>query len=126
MANGDTVQVKVVVDGEDDQERNELATKLRRELLRLDVDAVERPTAGEAPAGTRAIGPAEIGALLVTFTKGATALASLVAAVRSWLAARGAGTVKLQLGADTIEVTGRLSEEQRALVEGWIRAHERG
>ena len=120
----DPVRVTLVLETDGDaRELEELTSKLRRELLRLDVDAVERAPAGPAPDGTRAVDLAAIGTLLVTIGKGAAALAPLVAAVRSWLSARGSGTVKMQIGGDTIEVTGALSPEQRMLVETWIKAH---
>jgi hypothetical protein len=117
------VQVAVTVEaGADDGERDELTGKLRRELRRLDVDAVDRPH-GQTPDGTRAIDMAQIGELLVTLATTATALGSLVAAVRSWLTAHGGGTVKLTIGGDSLEITGALSEEQRRLVDAWIKAH---
>jgi hypothetical protein len=123
---GGPVQVTLVLETEADaRELEELTARLRRELLALDVEAVERAPAGPAPEGTRAVDLAAIGTLLVTLGKGAAALAPLVAAVRSWLSARGAGTVKMQIGGDTIEVTGALSAEQRALVDAWIAAHAR-
>ena len=126
MTNGDSVQVKLVIDaGEDAQERDDLTTKLRRELLRLDVDAVERPSAGEAPPGARAVDLVALGTLIVTISKGAAAIAPLIAAIRSWLTTRGGGTVKVQIGNDHIEVTGTdLSDEQKALVAMWTRRHE--
>lgn len=126
MTNGDSVQVKLVIEaGEDARERDELTTKLRRELLRLDVDAIERPSAGEAPAGARAVDLVALGTLIVTIGKGAAAIVPLIAAVRSWLTTRGDGTVKVQIGNDIIEVTGTdLSDEQKALVAMWTRRHE--
>ncbi len=120
----DPVHVTLVLDTDGDaRELEELTARLRRELLRLDVDAVDRAPAGPAPEGTRAIDLAAIGTLIVTIGKGAAALAPLVAAVRSWLSARGTGTVKMQIGPDIIEVTGTLSPEQRMLVDTWIKAH---
>jgi hypothetical protein len=120
------VHVTLVLEADGDaREVEETTARLRRELLSLDVDAVERAPAGAAPEGTRAVDLAAIGTLIVTLGKGAAALAPLVAAVRSWLAARGAGTVKMQIGGDSIEITGNLSADQRMLVEAWIAAHAR-
>ena len=117
--------MKLVVEvGDDERERDELTTRLRHELLRLDVDAVERPSLGAAPAGTRAVDLAQIGTLLVTVGQTAAGITALIAAVRSWLAARGTGTVKMQIGQDVLEVTGQLSGEQQALVDAWVKAHE--
>jgi Effector Associated Constant Component 1 len=120
----DKVQVTLVLDaGDDAREREDLTSTLRRELLQLDVDAVERVSAGDAPPGSRAIDMAQIGTLLVTVGNTATGLTALITAVRSWLGTRGNGTVKMQIGGDTLEITGHLSEDQKAVVAMWIKAH---
>ena len=75
-------------------------------------------------ADTRAVDLAQIGTLLVTLGQTTGAITALVSAVRAWLGARGTGTVKLTVGGDTIEVTGHLSDEQKALVGAWIKARE--
>jgi len=69
----------------DTEETAEVTLQLRRELLDLDVEAVELPRAGEPPPGTRAVELAALGALVVTVAQ-SQLLASVVAAVRSWLA----------------------------------------
>ena len=127
MASDDRIKVAVLVEaGGDERERDELTAKLRRELLRLDVDAVERLSAGDAPPGARAVDLVALGTLIVTISKGAAAIAPLIAAIRSWLTTRGGGTVKVQIGSDTIEVTGTdLSDEQKALVAMWTRGTKR-
>ena len=50
----------------DAEEIAEATLQLRRELLDLDVDAVEVPRAGEPPPGTRAVDVAALGALVVS------------------------------------------------------------
>jgi len=123
MARVDMIQVKLIVEaGADVQEREEATTTLRRQLLMLDIDRVERASPDDP-------GPPDleqVGTLLVTVGSTATAMGALVAAVRSWLAARGAGSVKIQLGADTLEIVGNLSDPQKASVAGWIKAHTTG
>jgi hypothetical protein len=52
--------------GGDAEEIAEATARLRRELLDLDVDAVELPSGGEPPPGTRAVDLASLGALVVT------------------------------------------------------------
>lgn len=125
MGSDDKIRVAVLVEaGGDARERDELTTRLRRELLRLDVDAVERPPTGVAPPGTRAVDLASVGALLVTLAQTTGALTALVTAVRAWLGAHGSGTVKLSVGGDTIEVSGQLTDAQKDLVAAWIKARE--
>ena len=63
--------------GADPEELEQLSLSLRRELLALDeVDRVTQKSAGEPPAGTRAVDPVAIGALIVTVGKTTGALKS--------------------------------------------------
>ena len=94
--------------------------QLRRELLDLDVEAVELPRAGEPPPGARAVELAELGALVVTVAQ-SQLLASVVAAVRSWLAGSRRRSVRLELGGDVLELAGVSSDEQRRLTDEWLR-----
>lgn len=50
----------------DAEEIAEVTLSLRRELLDLDVEAVELPPGGEPPPGSRAVELAALGALAVT------------------------------------------------------------
>lgn len=106
----------------DAEEVAEATLQLRRELLELDVDAVEVPRAGEAPPGTRAVELAALGALAVTVAK-SQLLGPVVAAVRAWLAASPQRSIKLELDGDTLELTGLSSREQRRLTDEWLRRH---
>jgi hypothetical protein len=65
-----TLGIQLAVGPEGDAEEIAEATlQLRRELLDLDVDAVELPRAGEAPPGTKAAELSALGALAVTVAK---------------------------------------------------------
>jgi hypothetical protein len=102
--------------GADADDVAEATLQLRRELLDLDVEAVELPRAGEAPPGSRAVDVAALGTLVVTLAQ-SPLLASVVAAVRS---------IKLELGGDVLELAGVSSDEQRRLTDEWLRRHESG
>jgi hypothetical protein len=106
----------------DAEEVAEATLQLRRELLELDVDAVELPRAGEAPPGTRAVELAALGALAVTVAK-SQLLGPVVAAIRAWLAASPQRSIKLELDGDSLELTGLSSTEQRRLTDEWLRRH---
>jgi hypothetical protein len=106
----------------DDEEIAEATLQLRRELLDLEVDAVELPAAGEPPPGTRGVELAALGALLVTVSQ-SQLLGPVIAAVRSWLAGGPQRSIKLELDGDAIELTGVSSNEQRRLVDEWLRRH---
>jgi hypothetical protein len=116
------VQIGVGPDA-DAEEVAEATLQLRRELLDLDVDAVEVPVAGEPPPGTRAVELAALGALVVSVGQ-SQLLTAVVAAVRSWLAGSEHRSIKLELGGDVLELTGVSSKEQRRLSDEWLRRHE--
>jgi hypothetical protein len=115
--------IQVAPSPDDDAEQVAEATLgLRRELLDLDVDAVELPRVGEPPPGTRAVELAALGALVVTVAKSGL-LTPVVAAVQSWLARSQPRSVKLELDGDVLEVTGVSSKDQQRLIDEWLRRH---
>ena len=116
-----SVQVAVGPDG-DAEEVAQATLQLRRELRDLDVDAVEVPGAGEPPPGSRAADVAAVGALVVNLAD-SQLLATVVTAVRSWLAGSPRRSIKLQLGGDALELTGVSSSEQRRLTDEWLARH---
>lgn len=121
-----TLDLQVAIRADDDVEEIAQATlQLRRELLDLDVDAVEVPAAGEAPPGARAVDVAALGALAVNLAD-PQLLAAVVAAVRSWLTGSSRRSIKLQLGGDALELTRVSSKEQRRLTDEWLARHASG
>jgi hypothetical protein len=127
MAGGPaTLGVQLAVGAGDDAERvAEVTLQLRRELLDLDVEAVELPHGGEPPRGSRGVELAALGALAVSFAQ-SQMLGTIVAAVRSWLAASQQRSVKLELDGDVLELTGVSFKEQRRLTDEWLRRHSGG
>jgi hypothetical protein len=115
------IQVELGPDA-DDEEVAEATLQLRRELLDLDVDSVDLPTAGQPPPGTRGVELAALGALLVSVTQ-SQLLAPVLAAIRSWLGGSPQRSIKLELEGDTLELTGISSTEQRRLVDEWLQRH---
>jgi Effector Associated Constant Component 1 len=109
--------------GADAEEVAEATLQLRRELLDLDVAAVEVPRAGEPPPGTRGAGLDALGALVVTITQ-APVLSGVVAAVQAWLSGSSQRSIKMEIGGDVLELTGLPAAEQRRLTDEWLRRHE--
>ena len=107
----------------DAEELDELVAQLRRELLELDVDSVDRVRGGPAPAGARAVDVLALGTLLVSLVDPATVLPVVVGAVEAWLSGRRQRSVKLELDGDVLEVTGLSSKDQRRLIERWLDRH---
>jgi len=105
----------------DAAELDEATQQLRRELLELDVDGVERPSAGPPPPGTRAVEAALLGTLLVTATR--ELVSAVVRAVTGWLGRRPGRSVKLEIAGDWIEVTDPSAEDQQRLIAAFLAHH---
>ena len=119
-----TLGIQVAVGpGADAGEVAVAALQLRRELLDLDVEAVEPQRPGEPPPGTRAADLAALGGLIVTIAQSAL-LPDVLAALRSWLSRSQSRSIKLELGGDVLELTGVSSAEQRRLADEWLRRQE--
>ena len=119
-----TLGVQLAVGADDDAEEVAKATlQLRRELLELDVEAIDQPPAGDPPPGTRGVELAALGTLVVTLGQ-SQLLAPVVAVIRSWLAGQQQRSIKLEIEGDTLELTGISSKEQQRLADEWLRRHE--
>ncbi|MFG1860567.1 hypothetical protein [Microbispora bryophytorum] len=103
------------------EEVAQAAILLRRDLLQLDILAVDAiPSA--PPEGAKGVDVGAIGVMLVSLIEpaGVTAVIELI---RGWTS-RGQGrSVKVQLGKDVLEVTGISREDQRRLIDHWIERH---
>jgi len=118
-----TLGIQVAVGPDADAEEVADATlQLRRELLDLDVEAVELVRAGEPPPGTRGVELAALGALVVTVGQ-SPLFGPVLATVRSWLAGSQQRSVKLELDGDILELTGLSSKEQQRLADEWLGRH---
>ena len=104
-------------------ELEELTAAVRRELLQLDVESVDRVSGGPAPDGTRGIDVAAIGALLVSLSKATPVLGQVVDVIQAWAARSPNRTVKLTLDGDMLELNGMSEEEQRRVVRDWMARH---
>lgn len=108
--------------GADAERLEQMTLALRRELLQLEVENVEPLRTGPAPEGTRALDVTAVGALLVTLTSSAAALAGVLDTVRGWLAQGSRGrTVELTIGDKTLKLTGASDEQQEQLVREFLR-----
>jgi hypothetical protein len=116
------LQVGVGPDG-DAGEVAEAALRVRRELLSLDVVDVTSPAAGAAPAGSRGLELAALGALVVTIAR-SPLLDSVLDTVKAWLAGSRQRSIRLELNGDVLELTGVSSKEQHRLTEEWLRRNE--
>jgi hypothetical protein len=105
----------------DAAELDEAAAQLQRELLELDVDAVKRLPAEAPPPGARAAEAAVLGGLIVDL--GREAIGAVVRTIQAWVARRSSRSVKVALGADSIELTNASAEDQQRLIESFLARH---
>jgi hypothetical protein len=103
----------------DAAEIEELTQRLRRELLELDVESVERPRSQDVPAGAKAIDFAQLGELVVTLGKTAPAFAGLAGVLHQWLRSPGR-TLHLEMGGDVLDLSSASAEQQQAALEVWL------
>ena len=82
--------------------------------------AVDRPSAGPAPADARGVDLAIVGQLIVEFGKAGPVLGQVIEVVQAWAARSPQRTAKLTIGDDTLELTG-MSEptSTRSSARGW-------
>jgi hypothetical protein len=118
-----TVGVDLVAADASDEELYELATRLRQELLEADVIDVRRLRGGEAPPGARAVDVQALGSLLMTVSASAATLRSVIDGMRRWLGKDRTRRIVLSLDGDSIEITAASDEEQRNLIDLWVRRH---
>ena len=104
----------------DEQELDAMTSSLRRQLLELDVEEVERVPAAPPPEGAKAVEAFAVGALLVKLVANRNTLGAVTGVLRSWLAGRPDRTAKLRFGDEEVEFTGLSSEQQEQLLASWI------
>src|SRR5262245_21262937 len=104
-------------------EYEELTSALQRELLQLDVNAVDRLPAGPVPEGARGVDLAALGELIVSIGQSAPVLGQVVEVIRAWASRSPKRTATLTLGGDTLELTGLSERDQRTVIRDWMARH---
>jgi hypothetical protein len=99
------------------------AIRLRRDLLEIDeiLDVTPAPM-GDAPPGSKGMDVLAAGTLVVTILATAPHLRTLVSATRAALGED--RSVTLQIGSDSLTVTGVDSNEQQRLINLWLERHQ--
>ena len=113
------IQLDLALEGADAEELDEATRDLYRELGDLDVE-VARVAAGEPPEGARAVEVAALGSLVLKL--GSNAVAPVARVLHGWLARRSGRTIKLTLGADSIEISGGSAAYQQQMIETFLSA----
>lgn len=107
----------------DDQERIDLARRLRTELMALsDVEGIDSPP---IPVNPRSKAPGvDWQTLVVTLAASGGVLTTLIGTVQAWLTRHERTSVTLEVGGDKLVITGASSESQNRLVKDWISRHK--
>jgi hypothetical protein len=108
-----TLRIDGPADG-DTKELEALAHQLRDELLELPVHDVEGISGGIVPEGARAVGVAEVGALLVKFAP--SLIGRVTRTVGAWLNRSIAHSIELEIGGDRIKLSAGSVEDQARLI----------
>lgn len=129
----DVLRLVLSEPGADAERLDAVTGYLQAELVAVDDVEVARG-AGEAPEGTRAVDPVEVGTLLVTLLT-SQALAQVVGYVRRWLRRGSADTaepgaepsrsVRLEIDGDVLELTDVDEAQQQQLVQLFVLKHVR-
>jgi hypothetical protein len=104
-------------------EYEELTEAVRRELLQLDVESVDRIPAGAVPDGARGLDLSALGALIVSVGQSAPVLGQVVEVIRAWAARSPKRSAKLTIGGDTLELSGLSERDQRLVIRDWMARH---
>jgi hypothetical protein len=117
------IQVQIQLsDDTDTLELDELTSNLRRELLDLDVDAVERVAGEPPPPGAKAIDAVVVGALIIKLAKSG-AIPAIAGALHRWLGANANRSIRIEMNGEVLEAKGISNESQDRVLAGWMESH---
>jgi hypothetical protein len=105
----------------------QLTYGLRDELLETPVDSVALPMIGEAPEGSRALGIAAVGALVIKYAGSSDVVEKVIGVVRSWFNKNPAArTLKITVGSDVLELSAATLEQQQQLIDAFVKRSSAG
>lgn len=107
--------------GADDQERSDLARRLRQVLLEGPVDSAEFVRSGSLPAGAKG-DPVTLSALAVTLAP--AVLTAVMNMLQSWLSRHERASVTVESGGEKLTLSGKLSADQQRMVEEFFNRHK--
>lgn len=120
----DLEQLTLTVDagtGADDEDRAELARRLRQQLFEADVYSVEFVRSEAPPAGAKC-DPVSLSALAVTLAP--AAVTAMISIVQTWVSRHERASVTVESGGEKLTLTGTLSSEQKQMVEAFLNRHK--
>lgn len=102
-------------------ELDDATLNLRRELLQLDVDRVDRATGGPPPPGARSAEVAVVGTLLVS--AGQELVSAVIHTALDFVRRGFNRRVTIEIGGERLELTGASSDQQQRLVDAFLERH---
>ncbi len=111
--------------GSDPERLEDMTLRLQREIRSLDVQSVERVSAGPLPAGAKSGAAVEIGALAISI--GPKLVEEFFGLIKSWVSRPGNAGTKITVGVEgggtiTVDAGAKLTPEQ---IRGLIREMKR-
>lgn len=103
--------------GTDDLDLDALTRQLRRELLELDVDAVDR---ARGPAQPGARGGGDLTGVLIVTLSNSTAVVAMIGVLKAWLTRKQGRRIKVTIGDKSLELDQPSSADQERLISSWI------
>jgi hypothetical protein len=103
----------------DAAELSRLARGLHREILALEVDAVQRVPSTTVPEAAKS-GGASLPDLLIVSISNSTALVALFQLFRAWIGRGKHRKVTITIGKNSLEVDEASPEDQAKLIQSWI------
>src|SRR4051794_38005496 len=125
MSADDDIRVRLELgeDGADPERVEEDLRYLLDEVAALPGAELHRPDAGQAPSGTRGSGGVGLATAVVALGGSGAALPMLVGLARDYLDRLGAGTIKLRIGSDEIEMNHASTSMQRQALAEFLGRH---
>ncbi|MGY0231439.1 hypothetical protein [Longispora urticae] len=115
-----TLLVRLAVRGVDEGDTDDAVTGLLDELTLHPVEAVGRPSAGDAPDGTRAGELVALGGVLVTLASSPEVVTSVLSGLWGWLDRRGRGRIEIRIGEDQLIIDGTTRAERAQLIDAYV------
>ncbi|MGY0231278.1 effector-associated constant component EACC1 [Longispora urticae] len=110
----------------DDEATDRLTRGLRADLRTLDVEFVPEPL-GELPEGAKGADPVTLGAVVVALSGAGGLLPACLGIVQDWLGRQSRRhRIVVTIDGDTIELDRATTDQQRTLVDAFVRRHSSG
>ncbi|WP_218825284.1 effector-associated constant component EACC1 [Streptosporangium subroseum] len=108
------------------EEVERLTRQLRTELAELDVESIGWAADDVVPAGAKGSDPVTLGAIVVALSVSGGVFTALIETVRDWLGRQsGRHRVSVTIDGDTIELERASADQQRDIVDAYLRRHSK-